>query len=81
MNKLAVSMGGSLKGQLLHWKTTTKRREWPLQSAMDRTSPNELKMSTGKVQVKHWRRRDKNPEKKQWKGGEAMEEIPPRKEL
>lgn len=25
-----------------------------LQSAMERTSPNELKMSTGKVEDKHW---------------------------
>lgn len=47
----------------MHWKTTTKRRELSLHSAMDRTSPNELKMSTGKVQVKHRRRRDKNIKK------------------
>lgn len=40
---------------------------------MDRTSPNELKMSTGKVQAEHWRRGDKNVTKnngrivKHWK--------------
>lgn len=44
-----------------------------LQSGMDRTSPNELKMSTGKVQAEHWRRGDKNVTKnngrivKHWK--------------
>lgn len=76
MDKLVVSTGGgkkTLKGELLHWKPTTKGRELSLQSAMDRTHPNELKMNRGKVQVKHWKRGDKNIKKnkgrvvKNWK--------------